>query len=338
MQCTNPKKAGFDPVQKTLSFSSKTYNNPKYQIIQLPCRKCIACKLEKARETAIRCVHETKTQDPENCHFVTLTYSDKHLGENTLEYRDIQLFIKKLRKQQQTQWLQENYPRFYELTKNDFEIRKRILKKTPKIKYLVGGEYGEKNHRKHWHILLFNVCLKDLVSHSTNEKGDTYRTSKTIDTLWGYNDSEECPTIIGRVTIESAGYVARYTCKKFGDKNTIGRRSTRNAIGKEFIEKYHDDIFNYGKIDLIDLTSTTIPRYYKNWLQKNHPEKFETFQNTILKNRQESAKLFDEIQRKEYFKACLARSQKKGLMITRNEQRKIKLKQQFKKLHEHLKF
>ena len=44
----------------------------KGSILPLPCGRCLACKLAKAREWAVRCVLEASLY-PDNC-FITLTY------------------------------------------------------------------------------------------------------------------------------------------------------------------------------------------------------------------------------------------------------------------------
>ena len=43
----------------------------------IPCGQCIGCRLEKARQWAIRCVHESKMWEHNS--FVTLTYNDFNL-------------------------------------------------------------------------------------------------------------------------------------------------------------------------------------------------------------------------------------------------------------------
>jgi len=307
MQCTSPKRAGYDPINGKLTFSSKTNYNPSFHQIQLPCTKCIACKLEKAREIAIRCMHETQMHAPEHSHFITLTYSDKNLGDNKLDYRDIQLFIKKLRKAH-----------------------------NEKIKYLVCGEYGEKHGRKHWHILIWGLHLKDLLPNSKTHSGDTLYSSKTIDNLWGFNDPTESPSAIGTITLESAGYVARYTTKKTNGQS-FARRSTRPAIGAGWLEKYYKDVFNTGTISLASntnkpVTTTTIPRYYKTWMEKTHPTELENYKQTIHKERIENAKKYDAKERDKYAKENQYRSAIKGLTVKKSKSRQIILEQKFKKL------
>jgi len=89
----------------------------------------------------------------------------------------------------------------------------RKLQNDP-IGCFVTGEYGEKNKRPHWHAILFNYSPGDMEYHSSNERGDKLYTSKTIERLWGLNDSEKRPNLIGSVTFHSAGYCARYSAKK----------------------------------------------------------------------------------------------------------------------------
>ena len=65
--------------------------------VKLPCGQCIGCRLEKARQWAIRCVHEASLWE-KNC-FITLTYNDDNLPANgSVSKREFQLFMKRLRK------------------------------------------------------------------------------------------------------------------------------------------------------------------------------------------------------------------------------------------------
>ena len=106
-------------------------------VIQVPCGKCLECRIQYARSWADRCVLEAK-QYKYN-YFVTLTYDDAFLpNRNSLCPKDLQLFIKRL--------------------------RKHYSKKYPgvKVRFLASGEYGDLSWRPHYHIILFNCPIDDL--------------------------------------------------------------------------------------------------------------------------------------------------------------------------------
>lgn len=46
--------------------------------------------------------------------------------------------------------------------------------------------------------------------------------------------------------------------------------STKYAIGKKWLEKYYEDIFNTGKLTIRGGSHSSIPRYYEKWLLKHH--------------------------------------------------------------------
>lgn len=95
--------------------------------ILVPCGQCIACRLNKARQWSIRCMHEARYHS-DNA-FVTLTYSSDFLPENSsLVKSDLQKFFKRLRK------------------------RGYIFR------YYACGEYGDESGRPHYHAILFGVA------------------------------------------------------------------------------------------------------------------------------------------------------------------------------------
>lgn len=243
MRCTSPRTVGFQSDGKTIAWSYKQASK-QYASFQLPCGQCLECRLAYARDWAVRCVHEAEMH-PENS-FITLTYSDEHIGDNKLDYRDFQLFMKKLRK---------------------------ICNQ--KISYFVTGEYGEKSKRKHWHAIIFNWRPKDLVPLEQTHRGDQLYRSETLEKLWTFGNSS-----VGDVTFESAGYCARYAAKKLvhgndddHDFKPISKKSSHTAIGKTWLEKFFKDIFNFGNLILPDgRPAGSIPRYYEKWLKKHQPE------------------------------------------------------------------
>ena len=147
--------------------------------LQLPCGRCIGCRLERSRQWAVRILHETKSHR-ENC-FLTLTYDEEHCPRNlSLDYSEFQRFMKRLRK----------------------KFRGK------RIRFYMCGEYGEQFARPHFHACIFGLDFEDKVLFSSSG-GNKLWTSATLDALWPFGFSS-----IGEVTFESAAYVARYCLKK----------------------------------------------------------------------------------------------------------------------------
>lgn len=107
--------------------------------IAVPCGKCLRCLQRKRRDWYIRLEDVLKRSS--SCLFITLTYDDEYLsfgscGWPSLRLRDVQLFMKRLRKSLPGVSLQ----------------------------YFVCGEYGPATMRPHYHMLLFNLPLDDYYS------------------------------------------------------------------------------------------------------------------------------------------------------------------------------
>ena len=61
-------------------------NGDMRRTIEVPCGHCVACRIARSREWAVRLLHESEFWD-EYC-FVTLTYDDEHLNSYSLQPRD----------------------------------------------------------------------------------------------------------------------------------------------------------------------------------------------------------------------------------------------------------
>jgi len=214
--------------------------------IKIPCGRCVGCRKERARQWAIRCLHEASLYDY-NC-FITLTFNDKYLpADRSVRVRDLQLFMKRLR---------------------------RSIDR--KVRFYACGEYGEKNKRPHYHILLFGVDLR----------GKYGENAPCLEEAWSDpGTGEEYGTIfVGDVTFGSASYVAKYIMKKrLGKKGDnpyldmeedeiIGERcpefvvmSRRPGIGAEWYKKYGKEMY---------LDRVRAPRFYDDMLEKENPEKY----------------------------------------------------------------
>lgn len=243
MPCTRPRTASQQARGAPLNWRKKHYK-PNHQVYQLPCGKCVSCRLTYGRTWAIRCMHESEMHG--NSIFLTLTYDDDHVGNNKLNYRHFQDFIRALRAE----------------CPGD------------EISYIVAGEYGKRTKRQHWHAILFGFYPKDASHKYTSERGDRVSSSQIVDEIWGRGISE-----FGAVTLESAGYVARYSAKKLvhgrdGDHqyDPIFKVSSKYAIGKRWIEKHWKGVFEKGFLLTESGEKVAIPRYYEKWLEKNQPE------------------------------------------------------------------
>ena len=209
-------------------------NNGYREILQLPCGKCQQCRLKYSRDWAVRCMLESKKY--KHNEMLTLTYDPEHLpmvdgidtatGEKTkvptLCKRDLQLFMKRLRK-----------------AFNGETIR-----------FFACGEYGDKNKRPHYHLILYNINIPDKRSFGVNERGNEQETSEIIRKIWNKGIVGLCP-----VTFESCAYVARYIFKKQKGGNSAnlyelrGQQpefvlmSRRPGIGHDFYNANKDDIY-----------------------------------------------------------------------------------------------
>lgn len=214
----------------------------KEKPILIPCGKCLACKATYARDWANRCFLESLLYEHNS--FLTLTYDESsipkrnyvdngsglYLSKVSLDKRDVQLFLKRLRI-------------FYSRYLN-----------VKKIRFFMCGEYGPRTQRPHYHLLLFNLPVYDKVLYSKNEYGSPTFTSKILSKLWGKGNC-----IIGNVSYESASYVARYTAKKIykADKTSkLGlvseyvSMSRKPGIGEGWFKSNYIKLYRQGSIPI----------------------------------------------------------------------------------------
>ncbi|AKI26932.1 replication protein VP4 [Microviridae Fen7786_21] len=120
--------------------------------IPVPCGKCPNCLTRRANGWAFRIMHQERVSV--SSLWVTLTYDPHSVritpnGYMTLVKRDVQLFIKRIRKAIHSDWLKKN---------RLLRKQKRQLLPLPlPVKYYCCGEYGSTYWRPHYHIVLLNV-------------------------------------------------------------------------------------------------------------------------------------------------------------------------------------
>lgn len=108
--------------------------------MHVPCGKCAFCIKKRIDGWCLRIGHEMDVSS--NAFFITLTYNDENLPQNgELSKRDLQLFIKRLRKI------------------------------NPGIRYYAVGEYGTDLKRPHYHAIIFNLLDLSLITRTWTTKG-----------------------------------------------------------------------------------------------------------------------------------------------------------------------
>lgn len=256
MTCYSPLQAYRVHGRKKLLFTQDDTlpNIP----VKVPCGQCVGCRIDRSRQWAVRCVHEASLYE-RNC-FITLTFNDDNLpSPPNLDVRTFQLFMKRLRK------AFGDGIRFYHC-----------------------GEYGEQFGRPHYHALLFNFDFPDKYLWKVYNGSKLYR-SPILERLWPYGHSS-----IGDVTFQSAAYVARYVMKKvtgkgaekyyascpktgevFDRKSEYTTMSRRPGIGREWFEKFKNDVFPNDQVLIKSgdqYKAIKPPRYYDNLFELSNPE------------------------------------------------------------------
>lgn len=226
--------------------------------MKLPCGQCVGCRLERSRQWAVRCLHENKCHD--RSVFLTLTYDDDHLPDGgTLIKRDLQLFMKRLRKSR-------------------FE----------KVRFYACGEYGETTFRPHYHVLLFGTDFPDKRFYKDSPAGEPLYRSCELDSLWSCGVHS-----IGAVTFESAAYCARYVMKKItgpmADWHYSGREpefvnmSRKPGIGAPWLARFGSEVYRHDSVIVRGIEARP-PRFYDNKYELVDPDRMKL----IVKDRRAS--------------------------------------------------
>lgn len=260
MGCFKPLKA-HRLDDGSISFKAKFGEG---DALQLACGQCIGCRIDRSKMWAVRCMHEASLYE-NNC-FITLTYSDEHLPENgNLDYTHFQKFMKRL--------------------------RKRFSKRN--IRFYMCGEYGELNWRPHFHAILFNFKFDDLEVWKKTGSGSKIYRSKSLEEIWPFGHSS-----VGEVTLQSAGYVARYVMKKInGDMAKthyervnsdtgevihlipeFNRMSLKPGIAQGWFDKFYQDVYPADAVVMEGGQKMRPPRYYDLKYDAKEPYEFEAIQ------------------------------------------------------------
>lgn len=245
--------------------------NPYYlkeKGIYVSCGKCFECKQKISREWAFRILLESKLYE-KNC-FITLTYNDDNLPEDEgIHRRELQLFMKRLRKSLEPK----------------------------KIRFFYCGEYGKRFGRPHYHCIIFDYFPDDAYFWQKDNSGEDLFRSPSLEKIWTKGFSS-----VGLLTYDSAYYCAKYMQKAPPpeleiDKPFIGM-SNRPGIGRDAINVNwleSDKMYVNGKY-------MKLPRYFLKILEEKDPEAVAKIKSDRIKWLDELPKVsYQDVETGEYF-------------------------------------
>lgn len=235
-----------------------------YEAMQLACGQCKGCRIDKSKEWAARCVHESQMHQANS--FVTLTYAPEHLPYGgTLVKKHFQDFMKRLRKRNA-----------------ETEIR-----------YFHCGEYGEGLGRPHYHACLFGIDFDDRIPYSQTNDVITWTSDELAD-VWGKGFAT-----CGELNYQTAAYTARYIMKKITGKKadqhytkivpetgeiiqlqpeyttmSLGR-TKGDGLGARFYKKYKSDFFPSDECPIPGKgVYNSVPKYYELLFAQEDPDTY----------------------------------------------------------------
>lgn len=212
----------------------------------VPCQKCMACRIQKTSEWAIRLMLELPTWNYE-ASFITLTYDDEHLPHDlSLKSDDLCKFWKRLRK--------------------DY---------SKPIKYYACGEYGDselkywspgalKPHgRPHYHAIVFGFgyneenrrIIKDNWRLCSEERFD-YSRSKKQEQGFAPVTPDDIRYTTGYIQKKLSGDMAK---EQYGTAIAPFSRSSR-GLGLQYALEHQEEL-NERKLKF-EGRNITIPRYF----------------------------------------------------------------------------
>lgn len=198
--------------------------------LEVPCGKCIACRIKKRKEWSIRMLHELESH--ENAIFITLTYDEDHLPPfSSLEKKELQKFFKRLRKK--------------------LSYQKR------RIRHYSCGEYGDQTQRPHYHSIIFGMSL----SISDKLLIDESWTNGLIH--YGLAEPDSMRYVAQYIDKKFTGELADTEYKQKNREPVF--RLLSLGLGKNYVDKNADQI-TQNMFITVNGVKQSLPRYYINRL------------------------------------------------------------------------
>lgn len=281
MTCTRPIETYLPRDGGAILFREPVGADPRdFVLFNKPCGKCPSCLEARARDWAVRCMHEAKMHERNS--FVTLTYRDDALPwHGSLDKSQAQHFLMRLRK--------ALYPH--------------------RIRYFLVGEYGSRTYRAHYHALIFGEDFTaDRLSAGQTQSGFRQYESVTLSDAWGLG---RCT--VQDLTMETAMYCCRYALK--ASTPADGKRgrhwwrhphgqwlkrerefqlmSRRPGLGHAWFERFHADLTTLDAVVMPGGQEFMPPRYYDKILRAWCEDDFQATKAKRLAEAQTLANLRD---------------------------------------------
>jgi len=225
----------------------------------VPCCKCRACRIARSREWWVRLYHENFYWD--DSVFATFTYNNEHLPEDGfLSKLEVQSLIRRIRYQ------------------NDAPFS-----------HYTTGEYGDEEHRPHYHSILFGISMDDHEIKTYYKKGRPYNVVQNgiLKDAWDKGN-----IILGTVTPYSLRYVTDYIQKKlYGIKASESPfpqpfSLMTKSLGLRWALDNQEQVKKNLNIT-INGTSVGLPRYYVKKLELKEEVKNKSIINQVIKDTEE---------------------------------------------------
>lgn len=201
------------------------------RVLLIPCGNCPNCLKRKAQEWTARLLKEKESHP--FAYFITLTYEklyDEETGEfKDINKRDIQLFLKRYRKQ--------------------FGVN---------LKYYVCGEHGETTNRPHYHAIFFqDKPLDDLKFYA-----DNLFISDSFAKCWSHGNC----LISKQVNDRSIKYTIAYTLKKLGEEKVV---LMSKGLGLDYLKTNKESIKDHDGFYITNGYKQKPPTYFVRKLKES---------------------------------------------------------------------
>lgn len=225
--------------------------------LEVKCGKCIECRKERAREKAIRFIHEYETRKDSKILFITWTLDEEKLKQSEHYYEGE--YNTTLNKNVIRKIRDKIYSRLYRYSKKKFDKKEDYY--TKHYKYMIAGEYGgEGTKRAHYHLIIITDKYHSKIRNQWL-------------TAWEYGNIK----VEEDATIKSIYYTAGYVSKKIGLKNNDGREEPflmiSRGMGKEWAIQNADELKERKFIYYSTKRGSAKTRIFRYYLEKMYEAK-----------------------------------------------------------------